>query len=84
MTIGGRTNDQAAQKEWSRRFTPARIPAAIADAMATSPQMTIHLTMLALSSSRALCHVTVEHQVAQQEVGCNYGGNKCADDPINH
>ena len=44
-SIGGTRKLQAAQKEWSRRFAPATMPAMIAEAMETMPQMAMAVGM---------------------------------------
>ena len=44
-SIGGNRKLQAAQKEWSRRFVPATMPAMTAEAMETMPQMAMTVGM---------------------------------------
>ena len=59
-SMGGTRKLQAAQNEWSRRFTLATMPATIAEAMATTPQMAMTLAMMLLDADRSAAHGSLE------------------------
>ncbi len=66
-SIGGTRKLHAAQKEWSRRFTPATMPASTDAAIETMPQMAMTLTMAGFPRCDAAATLHTDHNV------CNCG-----------